>query len=291
MNLGCLYCVFSLLALPVFAADPADKVPPSPSQGSVNSSGKFTPVPFGSSATNKDLPRTRGEAEAMLKDALNVTQTGDNTFQIGRVQFDQQQRTVTLPATVCERTQVVEYALVTTKGKTYESLLATEAKPVEVHLAFLLLGVSPVPLLGNQSQPDPVPDTNTLQIEIAWNVNGRTNQVPLAKLVRVTNGNPDDPGHPMTLQKWLYNGSQFDQWGFAAQREGSLVALIRDPAALVNNPGADRDNDLVHLPNTAILPAKGTPVSVVLRLPGGISLPPPVPLPGVTPVTPLSTNR
>ncbi len=60
----------------------------------------------------------------------------------------------------------------------------------------------------------------------------------------------------MSLDKWLYNGSQFDQWGFEAQREGSLVTLIREPAALVNNPGSDRDNDLVHFPNVRILPER-----------------------------------
>ena len=70
------------------------------------------------------------------------------------------------------------------------------------------------------------------------------------------------------------------------------MALIRDPAALVNNPGADRDNDLIHLPNTRLVPGQGTPVRVVLRLPERAPPPPPpAPLPGVTPVTPLSTNR
>jgi len=106
----------------------------------------------------------------------------------------------------------------------------------------------------------------------------------------VTNGSPKDPGQPMSLDRWLYNGSEFDRWGFAAQREGSLVALIRDPAALVNNPGPDRDNDQIHFPNAAVLPAKGTLVRVILRLPEPAAPPPPISYPGVTPITPLSTN-
>jgi hypothetical protein len=67
--------------------------------------------------------------------------------------------------------------------------------------------------------------------------------------------------------------------------------LIRDPAALVNNPGADRDNDKIHFPNQSLLPAEGLPVRVILRLPQAATAPAsPLP-PGVTPMTPLSTNR
>jgi len=290
MNLAHFQCIITLLALPALAADPAAKVPPPPSQGTVSSSGKFTPA-HEASDTNESVPRTQAEAEAALNHALNLKQTGTNTFQIGRVEFDKEKRTVALPANVCITNQVLEYALVTTGGKTYESLLVTEASPVDVHLALLLLGVSPAPVLGGFKQPAPVPDTNALQIDVTWQTNGLTTTVPLAELISLTDGRPDVPGRPMSLDKWLYNGSQFDQLGFAAQREGSLVALIRDPVALVNNPGADRDNDLIHLPNTRILPAQGTPVRVVLRLPEHPSPPPPIPLPGVTPITPLSTNR
>jgi len=206
------------------------------------------------------------------------------------VEFDKQRRTITLPATVCLRDQVVEYALVTSKGKAYESVLSTEASPVDVHLAMLLLGGSAVPVLGEFKQPAPVPETNALRVEVSWQTNDATVTVPLAQMVCVTNGSSPDSGRPMTVDRWLYNGSEFDSAGFAAQREGSLVTLIRDPAALVNNPGPDRDNDQIHFPNAAILPAMGTLVRVVLRLPEPPAPPPPIHLPGVTPITPLSTN-
>ena len=290
MKLGSFYLIITLSTLHAFAADPVAKTPPSPSQGVVNSSGKFTPAYLGT-ATNMDVPRTRGEAEDVLKRVLNLKQTSTNTFQIGRVEFDKQKRTVALPASVCVRDQIIEYALVTTGGKTYESLLSTEASPVDVHLALLLLDMGQVPVLGELKQPAPIPDTNAVRIEVCWQTNGQTITVPLAELVCFAESRPDVLGKPLSLDRWLYNGSQFDQWGFAAQREGSLIALIRDPVALVNNPGADRDNDLIHVPNIRLLPERGMPVQIVLRLPEPVSPPPPVPIPGVTPITPLSTNR
>lgn len=290
MKRGSFSCLFALFALHAFAADPAAKVPPTPSQGTISSSGKFTPALL-ETATNSDLAPTRSEAEDVLKHALSLKQTGTNTYRIGRVEFDKQKRSVSLPASVCIRDQIIEYALVATGGKTYESLLETEASPEDVHLALLLLNVSQVPVLGEPKQPAPIPVTNAVQIEVCWQTNGQTITVPLAELICLTDGHANDPGQPMTLDQWLYNGSLFDQWGFAAQREGSLIALIRDPVALVNNPGADRDNDLIHVPNIRLLPERGMPVQIVLRLPEPVSPPPPVPIPGVTPITPLSTNR
>jgi hypothetical protein len=289
MNCRHFLCLVIPFAATVSAADPVGKIYPTPSQGTVSPSGKFTPAPPVMSDTS-NVPRTAGDAQSLLKHVQKLEQTGTNTFRIGLVEFDKQRRTITVPATVCLRDQVVEYALVTTKGKAYESVLSTEASPVDVHLAMLLLGGSSVPVLGAFKQPATLPETNALRVEVNWQSNAVTVTVPLAQIVRVTNGTPEDPGRPMALDRWLYNGSEFDQWGFAAQREGSLVALIRDPAALLNNPGADRDNDQIHFPNAAILPAKGTPVRVVLRLPEPAPPPPPLHFPGVTPITPLSTN-
>jgi hypothetical protein len=274
----------------ILAADPVSKVFPTSSQGMISPAGKFTPAPPVMSDTS-NVPRTAGEAETLFNHVQRLERIGTNTFRIGLVEFDKQQRTITLPASACLRDQVVEYALVTTKGKAYESVLSSEASPVDVHLAMLLLGASPVPVLGGFNQPAPVPDTNALRVEVRWQANDVAVAVPLAKIVWVTSGSSNVPGQAMSLERWLYNGSEFDQWGFAAQREGSIVALIRDPAALVNNPGPDRDNDQIHFPNAAILPAKGTPVQVVLRLPEPAAPPPPLPFPGVTPITPLSTNQ
>jgi hypothetical protein len=93
------------------------------------------------------------------------------------------------------------------------------------------------------------------------------------------------------VTNWLYNGSTFDAFGFAAQREGSIISVIRDEAALVNNPASDRDNDKVHLPQAKLLPPEGWPVRVVMRLRAPPS-PPAEPLPPwVSPITPLRTNR
>jgi hypothetical protein len=263
--------VSSIAAPPVI---PGTNLPACLSQSSVSPSGKFMASPgVLLSSLGSTTPLTAAEAESTLKQALNVRQTGSNTFRIGSVEFDTRFRTVILPARLAVRTQAIEYALVNEKGKAYESLFTTEAGPSEVHVAFLLLGVSQVPVGGDFNKPATVPLTNALSIEVAWEENGRPRTNALCDLIRLVEEPrfpPDhaneSPARPMPARQWLYNGSVFDVSGFAARREGSIIAVIRDSAALVNNPGKDRDNDHIHYPNTKLLPPEGSPVRILLRV-------------------------
>lgn len=216
--------------------------------------------------TNSVPSMNRPQAEAALQNALGVRSIGSNRFAIGDVIIDVPRRTVTLPARINMRTAVIEYALVTTSGKTHESLLATDVEPTQVHLACLLLGLSPNQISGPPDTVEPVPATNAVAIEVSWD-NPRPVRHPLADLVAIKKPNTEEPGAPLSGGPWYYNGSQMSESGFAAQVEGSIISLIRDPLALVNNPRRERDNDELHVPNTKLVPPEGTPVRVVLRFP------------------------
>ena len=62
------------LAGSVLAAGPADKVHPTPAQGSISPSGKFTPAPVMTPDTATG-PRAPGDAEALLKHVQKLEQT------------------------------------------------------------------------------------------------------------------------------------------------------------------------------------------------------------------------
>ena len=257
-----------LLSIGLCWVSPSSGVPPvlkgpvrPPEQGDVDRFGKYSP-------TNPSVSRTNANgAEAVLKDALNLQQTGTNQFHLGQVEFDKQTRVITLPGRIKVRDQIVEYALVHDSGKAYESLLTTQARPMDLHLALLLLGAAPLPVKGAFSQPMEGLDGNLLQIEVSWVTNGVTVRHKLAELITLAEEGSPQPKKQAGLKGWFYNGSAFDEFGFAAQREGSIVALIRDTAALVNNAGGDRDNDHVHMPNEKILPPNEWPVSITIMLP------------------------
>lgn len=91
--------------------------------------------------------------------------------------------------------------------------------------------------------------------------------VPLEDLIALAKESPNsDDAAIMERGPWHYTGSQVDATGLAASREGSLITLIGDPAALVGNPRPSHVDDGLHIPNAAALPADGVPLSVRIRL-------------------------
>lgn len=208
------------------------------------------------------MPAAPGEIETL----------GGGRFKLGEVRIDQARRTVTIPARVNMRDGAVEYALVTEEGKMHEAIFSTRARPEHIHAACLLLGLREAPLAGTANSAEAVPAASAVQAEVLWETNGPEKRVPLAECVAIAKNSPDQPdGRTLSAGAWFYNGSHFDAAGFAAAREGSLISIIRDGAALLNNPRADRDNDEIHIANGALLPKAGMPVRIVL------TLPPPVP--------------
>jgi hypothetical protein len=81
----------------------------------------------------------------------------------------------------------------------------------------------------------------------------------LNELIRVQQA----PAEILSENPWTYNGSKFIHGGFAAIREGSMVALVNDPSALVNHQAAgDLMRDDVFFADPEKLPTDGVTVTV-----------------------------
>jgi hypothetical protein len=227
---------------------------PDASQGNVEDSGKFVP------ATTPEKISKTPTAPQEWKDSASrlIEKTGKHTFRIGIVECDREARTLTIPARLNAREGLIEYALVTRQGKIHESLLSTEAEPLHVQMAALLLGMSPHP-----GKPQPC----EVMIEVEWATNGPMRKLPLEDLVALVKDTPqNESGGTMTRGPWNFTGSQIDSQGFVAAREGSLIALIGDPAAVIVNPRPGREDDELHVPNGAVLPGNGVPIAVRISL-------------------------
>ena len=192
-------------------------------------------------------------ARPMLRDL------GSGVFEIGKVRLNKRDRTVRIPVTVNMSTGVVEYLLVTTNGKTHESILSTDAEPYHVQLAMLLLGAKG---RGTNSFPPTTelpPPGDAVRIELvsanaARSPTKRAEQLVFDKAAK----------RPMKKLDWVYNGSFIDADGFAAQQTGSIISLIDDPEALVNNPLPKRDDDENWLVNERVV--KGIQIPAELKL-------------------------
>ncbi len=171
------------------------------------------------------------------------------------------ERTVTIPAVVNQRVGLIEYVLVHNSGKRHEALLVTDVRPQDIHLACLLAGaqVLAYPLsLGDKTAP------GTL-VTVHWQRHGPAARYGMEKLLVLATpeGEPLANGDEISA-RWLYHGSYFSADGFAASQQGSCITLQPDPAALITGAGLPAGH---FAPQEQLLPAIGTPVSVVLTLP------------------------
>jgi hypothetical protein len=232
-----------VVQVPSAAASSPAKPRPTPDQGVVQPGGKFQAVR--GKAPGPGIP----SAEAMKAAARDyIKEVRPDEVRVGEVRLLKKERTLIFTATVAIRTQPLEYALVHETGKAHEALLVTKVPIQDVHVAALLIEAS----------------GQAPRIEVSWRKNGGEARMPLSDLIRVHQVAPDT----LSANPWIYTGSEFHHGGFAAMSEGSLVALVNDPAALVNHRAAAAlQRDDVFFAATEKLPAEGVPVSVMFIFP------------------------
>jgi len=199
-------------------------------------------------------------------------------IQFGLVWADPATRTITFPARVNQTNGLIEYAVVTDYGKTHESLLVTDVQPMDLQSALLLLRARPSGTQALASGVVQIPKDAGLHPTISWPTSGPRVSRPLHRLVALTTGGASGAitGN-LVSGPWLFNGSQITQEGFGAHFDGSLVSLIRDPIAIINNPGPDSDEDEIHIPDPTSVPPPGTEVIVELSLESVPAATPPAP--------------
>lgn len=191
-------------------------------------------------------------------------------FEIGKVRVHKQNRTIEFPAVVNMKEGIAEYFLVSNQGKVHESVLRTEVQPYEINVAMLLLGGK-----GAQTNffaPDKPPAGDALTIEVSWKGRFSTKRVAAEELVF-------DRARKASMSKgtWTYNGSFQFEGIFVAQEAGSIISVMSDPEALINNPRERREDDENWIVNTKAVPAVETPVMVTIKVPriqpngGGVS--------------------
>ena len=196
-----------------------------------------------------------------LQNSPNLIQSkGLGKFQIGKVSFDSRKRKVSFPAQVNLRDALIEYAIVGKMGKRHESLLMTEADPLHIHLAMLLLGTK-APPRKSKNKDNPMPPGQAIDILISWQQNGKEQTRRLEDWIIV-----GENKLPAGKGKWIYNGARIENGQFTASADQSIVALILDIHALVNNPRTGNENDEIWFPNETQIPALGTKVKVTFQL-------------------------
>jgi hypothetical protein len=188
------------------------------------------------------------------------------TLDFKGIHIDKEKRAVTFPAAINMADGMLEYLIVAETGKTHESLLSTKIAPYDIQVAMLLLGVAP----AGKAEEEPPGQLNKEYLKGAPELKGEKVSVFV-----------EWPGHRvraedliwnleanavMTSGPWTYNGSELYEGRFLAQVDGSVAALVRDSAALINNPRPGNDDDQIWQVYSKVTPPVGTAVDVTVEL-------------------------
>jgi hypothetical protein len=114
---------------------------------------------------------------------------------------------------------------------------------------------------GDATPPPPPPPGDPIIIEFSWTNADGAHHLAAANALRNLQTKTNAASDP-----WIYNGSRVIKGLFVAQRDGSIVALIDDIDAMVNNPRPGHDNDQIWEINSNALPPLRTPVEVTFKL-------------------------
>lgn len=174
---------------------------------------------------------------------------GASAQTFGEVRLDATNRVVSFPATVNMREGQVEYLLVHETGKIHESILKTAASAKDMHVAALLL-----------AQGDEKPELRVETISVSWMGDGKTNRVNVGEWIV-----DKKKGRPRKEIAWTYRGSRLVNGVFLAERDGSVIAIMEDRDALIDQAAPDASDDENWEPNGKTIPALGATVRVEMK--------------------------
>lgn len=206
--------------------------------------------------------------------APSIREEAPGVYQIGLVRLEQKTMTITLPGALNMNQGLLEYLIVTPLGSTHESLLVTDVPPTDIQFAMLLLGAkgSGINTPAADQAPPPQIDAKYLKtaprlvgddvvIRVKWKTGQEEKEVPVEDwLIN------DQTRKTVSRGPWIYNGSMFSNGHFLAQTEGSVGALVTNPAALINNPRKGNDDDQIWEVNEKAVPAVNSPVQIIIQL-------------------------
>jgi hypothetical protein len=181
---------------------------------------------------------------------------GEDRYRIGKVTVDLTAKTVTCGGKVNMSKGVIEYLAVAPRGKLHESILLLNARPLHLQLGLILLGLEPKGGLRYQGDTQ-TPLGSPVDVFVSWQRQGKPVRVHAEDVVWDV-----VKKRPMDRKAWVFSGSLVDKNGFVADRELSLIATYRDPAAIVNNVLPTGSDDSIYKVNERIVPHWDTPVTV-----------------------------
>jgi len=182
----------------------------------------------------------------------------DTQYRLGLVNIDKAKREVAFPGKVNMDMGLIELLVCTSDGKTHEAVFTTDARPIDIQTALILLGAQAGKCPDEKDAPSvPVGDSVTILVQHA------KSPKPVRGELFVWH---EKGKRAMAKTQWTFTGSKIINGHFGAHAEGSIVATWYDSLAVINNPLPTNADDETYVANEKATPAIGTPVTIVFKL-------------------------
>ena len=189
----------------------------------------------------------------------SIVKLREGLYKVGSVILDRAQNEIRLEGEVNMQRGAIEYLACARGGKLHESVLVIDVEPYELQVALLLLGLEPGGNIEYQGDAR-TPQGDSLEIWVEWEEKGEMKRHRAEDCVFDL-----VEKRTMTPTPWIFTGSKIEDGVFIANVERSLMATYHDPYALLNHPLPTGADDTVYKVNEALVPKKGTPVTVLMR--------------------------
>lgn len=210
-----------------------------------------------------DMPVPPAPPDAADRHTMKISSVepvSPGIYRVGEIIINKTEKSVSFPAEVNMDKGLLEYVLVRTGGKTHESLLRTRIEPYNIQVACLLLGLEPTKTpLAFQGSPETPKGT-----DVAVSITLKDGKVisPESWMTKIVNGKNES----IPELSWVYTGSVIFGGRFAAQLDGSIIAVFHDPAAMIDNASTGGESDKIWFVNEKTVPPVGTPVTVSIKV-------------------------
>jgi hypothetical protein len=184
--------------------------------------------------------------------------------QLGRsLWIDPKERRLYLRAKVVLRDGFLEHLMCLKGTKEHEAILATDAKPTEIHGGLLATRAEQGKPVQFFPKFEP-PTGSAIAIEVTWMRDGKVQKQDARKWVKGEKNAPLE-------RDWVFAGSQFYDDVITKQRryaadEGDLITVANFSSAILDLPieSSASDAERTFMTNTEMIPPLGTEVLVAL---------------------------
>ena len=210
------------------------------------------------SATLTIYPKSTDPTDIKLAKPKKI---GENLYQMGNVIVNTDKKEIVIPGeiNIASEDTIIEFFACGTRGKTHESILILDVEPIYVFMALGMLDLEPGMNLEVEGDPRQ-PKGSHVEIWVEWKQGDKDISRPARDLVwNMMNGQPMQKTH------WVFTGGRLINNQLTTQLYHNIIAVYRDPDALINNPLPGGTDDTTYRVNTDVIPPKGTKVKVIIR--------------------------